>query len=140
MGGQLPIFFIQIAPTQSGTAERIPLRGQNCIKKRAGTESNLLFSSTNTKGVFFVRIFQRISIGVRVATQPFSYHSEQVVSISALCTSLYRGQRQSLRMSARQDITKSRKILFRYYELFTSHLSNSSERFLLFFNYQKANN
>ena len=29
-----------------------------------------------------------------------------------------------------QDITKSRKFLLRYYELFTSHLSNSSERFL----------
>ena len=95
--------------------------------------------STNTKGVRYVRIFQRISIGVRVATWVFTHHSEQVVSISALWTSLYRGQRKSLRIHSGQDITKSRKILLRYYGLFTSHLSNSSERFLLFFNYQKAN-
>ena len=46
--------------------------------------------STNTKGVFFVRIFQRTSIGVRVATWVFTHHSEQVVSISALWTSLGR--------------------------------------------------
>ena len=41
-------------------------------------------------------------------------------------------------MSARQDITKSKKILLRDFGHFTSHLSKSSVRILLFI-YQKAN-
>ncbi len=58
--------------------------GQICIKKRAGTESNLLFFPALTRKEFrYVRIFQRISIGVRIAIRCFHLHSEQVVSISA---------------------------------------------------------
>jgi len=98
-----------------------------------------LFPLTYNRKELCLEIFQRTSIGVRVATSHFCDHSEQVVSISY--TSENPTPFPFVVLTSILTSFKSRwskKFLFRYSELFTSHLSKSSERFLLFI-YQKAN-
>ena len=70
--GATPIFFIQVPPPGCGAFGMSLPRGSICIKKRVGTERQPTFFPALTRKEFrFVRIFQRISISVRVANLAF---------------------------------------------------------------------
>ena len=141
MGGN-PHFFYPSCTSREGALRDIPQSGSEWdYKKKSQQIVNFcqLFYFLLTERSYLRNFFRelRLVLGLQPRLSPTTLRRQ--FPISSLWTSLYRGQRKSLRIHSGQDITKSRKILFETMDTLRATSQNPLKKFLLFI-YQKANN